>query len=128
MCSLFFIIVCSHHIGGRKRPVCFSACISADVIHTVGPIAQGRVGEEEKKALRACYRNSLEAAASSGARSVVRWMDGWRGGWADVRFDLRNWELNGREPLKSLKFRCENRDAGKQHERENKKKPEINRG
>ncbi|XP_075902786.1 ADP-ribose glycohydrolase MACROD1 isoform X1 [Nelusetta ayraudi] len=41
------------------------------VIHTVGPIAQGRVGEEEKKTLRACYRNSLEAAASSGARSVA---------------------------------------------------------
>lgn len=36
-------------------------------------------------------------------------MEGRVGGWVDVRFDLRNWELNGREPLKSLKFRSENR-------------------
>lgn len=82
------IILHSHHIGvclsvclsvWKKRPVYFSAGISADVIHTVGPIAQGGVGEEEKKALRACYRNSLQAAACSGARSVVRWLEGWMG-------------------------------------------------
>ncbi|KAM7417533.1 hypothetical protein PAMA_017259 [Pampus argenteus] len=42
-----------------------------DVIHTVGPIAQGGVGEEEKKALRSCYKNSLQAATANGVRSVA---------------------------------------------------------
>ncbi|TWW55689.1 O-acetyl-ADP-ribose deacetylase MACROD2 [Takifugu flavidus] len=42
-----------------------------DVIHTVGPIAQGRVGEVEKEALRSCYRNSLNAATQHAARSVA---------------------------------------------------------
>lgn len=46
--------------------------LSADVIHTVGPIAQGGVGEEEKKDLRSCYKNSLKAATQNAARSVVR--------------------------------------------------------
>ncbi|XP_070818692.1 ADP-ribose glycohydrolase MACROD1 isoform X3 [Chaetodon trifascialis] len=42
-----------------------------DVIHTVGPIAQGGVGEVERKALRSCYKYSLKAATSNGARSVA---------------------------------------------------------
>ncbi|XP_038555683.1 ADP-ribose glycohydrolase MACROD1 isoform X3 [Micropterus salmoides] len=42
-----------------------------DVIHTVGPIAQGGVGEEEKRALRSCYKNSLETATKNAARSVA---------------------------------------------------------
>ncbi|XP_044061099.1 ADP-ribose glycohydrolase MACROD1 isoform X7 [Siniperca chuatsi] len=42
-----------------------------DVIHTVGPIAQGGVGEEEKKALRSCYKNSLITATKNAARSVA---------------------------------------------------------
>lgn len=42
------------------------------MIHTVGPVAQGGVGDEEKKALRSCYKNSLNAAAKNNARSVVR--------------------------------------------------------
>ncbi|XP_062249567.1 ADP-ribose glycohydrolase MACROD1 isoform X3 [Platichthys flesus] len=42
-----------------------------DVIHTVGPIAQGGVGEEERNALRSCYENSLKAATKKGARSVA---------------------------------------------------------
>lgn len=46
--------------------------LPADVIHTVGPIAQGRVGDVEKEALRSCYRNSLNAATQHAARSVVR--------------------------------------------------------
>lgn len=41
------------------------------VIHTVGPIAQGGVGEAEKKALRSCYKNSLKAATENAARSVA---------------------------------------------------------
>lgn len=50
--------------------------LTADVIHTVGPIAQGGVGEQEKKALRSCYRNSLKTATENAARSVVR-TEGW---------------------------------------------------
>ncbi|KAJ0049938.1 hypothetical protein NL108_005251, partial [Boleophthalmus pectinirostris] len=41
------------------------------VIHTVGPIAQGQVGEAEKRALRSCYKNSLQTATDWGARSVA---------------------------------------------------------
>ncbi|XP_054647155.1 ADP-ribose glycohydrolase MACROD1 isoform X5 [Dunckerocampus dactyliophorus] len=42
-----------------------------DVIHTVGPIAQGGVGEAEKSALRSCYSNSLRKATENSARSVA---------------------------------------------------------
>ncbi|XP_078025510.1 ADP-ribose glycohydrolase MACROD1 isoform X3 [Epinephelus lanceolatus] len=42
-----------------------------DVIHTVGPIAQGGVGEGEKKALRSCYKNSLNTATKNAARTVA---------------------------------------------------------
>uniref|UniRef100_A0AAV2MKN7 Macro domain-containing protein n=1 Tax=Knipowitschia caucasica TaxID=637954 RepID=A0AAV2MKN7_KNICA len=41
------------------------------VVHTVGPIAQGRVTAAEQGALRSCYKNSLQTATSSGARSVA---------------------------------------------------------
>lgn len=86
-----------------------------------------RGGEENLEGLLQEQPGSSRQQWSSLCGEVDGWMEGWMGRWADVRFDLRNWELNGREPLKSLKFRCENRGAGKQHERENKKKPEINR-
>nr|XP_057919980.1 ADP-ribose glycohydrolase MACROD1 isoform X5 [Doryrhamphus excisus] len=46
------------------------AIVNADVIHTVGPIAQGGVGEAEKNALRACYSNSLRNATENNLRSV----------------------------------------------------------
>ncbi|XP_022058965.2 ADP-ribose glycohydrolase MACROD1 isoform X3 [Acanthochromis polyacanthus] len=42
-----------------------------DVIHTVGPIAQGGVGETERKALRSCYKNSMKTATENAARSVA---------------------------------------------------------
>ncbi|XP_014894142.1 ADP-ribose glycohydrolase MACROD1 isoform X4 [Poecilia latipinna] len=42
-----------------------------DVIHTVGPIAQGGVGERERRALRSCYWNSLQTATKNAARSVA---------------------------------------------------------
>nr|XP_049592776.1 ADP-ribose glycohydrolase MACROD2 isoform X4 [Syngnathus scovelli] len=42
-----------------------------DVIHTVGPIVQGGVGEAEKNALRSCYINSLRKATENDARSVA---------------------------------------------------------
>uniref|UniRef100_A0AAQ6IAI0 Macro domain-containing protein n=1 Tax=Anabas testudineus TaxID=64144 RepID=A0AAQ6IAI0_ANATE len=41
------------------------------VIHTVGPIVHGRVGEQEKTALRSCYKNSLKTATENAARSVA---------------------------------------------------------
>lgn len=56
-----------------------------DVIHTVGPIAQGRVGEVEKEALRSCYRNSLNAATQHAARSVVRTEGRMEGQRAEIR-------------------------------------------
>ncbi|XP_078810206.1 ADP-ribose glycohydrolase MACROD1 isoform X4 [Oryzias latipes] len=42
-----------------------------DVIHTVGPIIQGGVEEEERRALRSCYKNSLQTATEKAARSVA---------------------------------------------------------
>ncbi|XP_071362920.1 ADP-ribose glycohydrolase MACROD1 isoform X4 [Trachinotus anak] len=42
-----------------------------DVIHTVGPIAQGGVGEKQREALRSCYKNSLKTATENAARSVA---------------------------------------------------------
>ncbi|XP_040031352.1 ADP-ribose glycohydrolase MACROD1 isoform X6 [Gasterosteus aculeatus] len=42
-----------------------------DVIHTVGPVARGGVGQEEKNALRSCYEKSLTAATEGAARSVA---------------------------------------------------------
>lgn len=55
-----------------------SPSLSTDVIHTVGPIAQGGVGEVEKKALRSCYKNSLTTATETEARTVVRMGGGMR--------------------------------------------------
>lgn len=41
------------------------------VIHTVGPIASGSVGERERADLRSCYQNCLELAAENGLRTVA---------------------------------------------------------
>lgn len=43
------------------------------VIHTVGPIVMGSVGDQERGALRACYRSCLEVAAAphAAARSLA---------------------------------------------------------
>uniref|UniRef100_A0AAX7U0W7 Macro domain-containing protein n=1 Tax=Astatotilapia calliptera TaxID=8154 RepID=A0AAX7U0W7_ASTCA len=56
---------------GEAKITCGYRLPAKYVIHTVGPIAQGGVGEEEKNALRSCYRNSLETATENGARSVA---------------------------------------------------------
>lgn len=56
---------------GEAKITCGYGLPAKYVIHTVGPIAQGGVGEEEKNALRSCYRNSLETATKNGARSVA---------------------------------------------------------
>lgn len=67
-----------------------SAQISpADVIHTVGPVAKGRVGDVEKEALRSCYRNSLNAAAQHAARSVVRTGGRTEGRTAEIWIQLK---------------------------------------
>ncbi|XP_069550570.1 ADP-ribose glycohydrolase MACROD1 isoform X3 [Brachyistius frenatus] len=42
-----------------------------DVIHTVGPIAQGGVEERERNSLRQCYKNSMQTATDNAARSVA---------------------------------------------------------
>lgn len=56
---------------GEAKITCGYGLPAKYVIHTVGPIARGGVGEKEKKDLRSCYRNSLEAATKNKARSVA---------------------------------------------------------
>ncbi|XP_068571049.1 ADP-ribose glycohydrolase MACROD1 isoform X1 [Cebidichthys violaceus] len=56
---------------GEAKITCGYGLPAKYVIHTVGPIAQGGVGEEEKKALRLCYKNSLTTATKNAARSVA---------------------------------------------------------
>lgn len=56
---------------GQAKITCAYGLPAKYVVHTVGPIAQGRVGEAERTALRSCYKNSLQAATDSGARSVA---------------------------------------------------------
>ncbi|KAI4818990.1 hypothetical protein KUCAC02_004274 [Chaenocephalus aceratus] len=56
---------------GEAKITCGYGLPAKYVIHTVGPVAQGGVGDEEKKALRSCYKNSLNAAAKNNARSVA---------------------------------------------------------
>ncbi|XP_008325078.1 ADP-ribose glycohydrolase MACROD1 isoform X1 [Cynoglossus semilaevis] len=56
---------------GEAKITCGYGLPAKYVIHTVGPIAHGGVGEKESKALRACYYNSLRIAADNAARSVA---------------------------------------------------------
>lgn len=41
------------------------------VLHTVGPIIQWRVGDEDKELLASCYRSCLELAAENGVESIA---------------------------------------------------------
>lgn len=41
------------------------------VIHTVGPIVQGRLNSNHEKLLEACYRNCLELAEEKGIKSIA---------------------------------------------------------
>ena len=41
------------------------------VLHTVGPIVNGRVTKEDKALLASCYRSCLELAAENGLKSVA---------------------------------------------------------
>ncbi|XP_036934057.1 ADP-ribose glycohydrolase MACROD1 isoform X1 [Acanthopagrus latus] len=56
---------------GEAKITCGYGLPAKYVIHTVGPIAQGGVGDVERKALRSCYKNSLTAATKNAARSVA---------------------------------------------------------
>lgn len=41
------------------------------VLHTVGPVVQGRVTSREREELASCYRSCLELAAEHGLESVA---------------------------------------------------------
>lgn len=41
------------------------------VLHTVGPIINGRVTEQDKKLLACCYRSCLKLAAENGLKSIA---------------------------------------------------------
>ncbi|XP_077433583.1 ADP-ribose glycohydrolase MACROD1 isoform X1 [Vanacampus margaritifer] len=56
---------------GQAKVTCGYGLPAKHVIHTVGPIVQGGVGEAEKSALRSCYNNSLRKATENNARSVA---------------------------------------------------------
>ncbi|XP_043982922.1 ADP-ribose glycohydrolase MACROD1 isoform X1 [Gambusia affinis] len=56
---------------GEAKITCGYGLPAKYVIHTVGPIAQGGVGEQERRALRSCYWNSLQTATENAARSVA---------------------------------------------------------
>uniref|UniRef100_A0A8C2XDK1 Mono-ADP ribosylhydrolase 1 n=1 Tax=Cyclopterus lumpus TaxID=8103 RepID=A0A8C2XDK1_CYCLU len=56
---------------GEAKITCGYGLPAKYVIHTVGPIAQGGVGEEEKKALRLCYKNSLTTATEHAAHLTL---------------------------------------------------------
>lgn len=42
-----------------------------NVIHTVGPIVQGRLTEKQCKLLKSCYESCLELAVQSGVKSIA---------------------------------------------------------
>jgi len=42
-----------------------------DVIHTVGPIARGNLGQSQKDDLESCYTSSLKLMKDNNLRSVV---------------------------------------------------------
>lgn len=41
------------------------------VLHTVGPIIDGRVTKQDRKLLASCYRSCLELAAAHGLKSIA---------------------------------------------------------
>lgn len=41
------------------------------MIHTVGPVARGHVGDKEIKDLTSCYKNSLDLVKEYDLRTVV---------------------------------------------------------
>lgn len=51
------------------KPLCFY--LLSDVIHTVGPIARGNVGQSQRDDLESCYKYSLKLMKDNNLRSVV---------------------------------------------------------
>ncbi|TRY55859.1 hypothetical protein DNTS_027371 [Danionella cerebrum] len=60
----------AYHKSLRQLPY-LSPQNSKHVIHTVGPIARGNVGQSEKDDLKACYKNSLKLLKDNKLRSVI---------------------------------------------------------
>ncbi|XP_034037693.1 ADP-ribose glycohydrolase MACROD1 isoform X2 [Thalassophryne amazonica] len=56
---------------GQAKITCGYGLPAKYVIHTVGPIAVAGVGEQQKSALRSCYKKCLETATKNGVRSVA---------------------------------------------------------
>lgn len=62
-----------------QKVVFFALCnviyafLLLDVIHTVGPVAEGTPGPAQKEDLSNCYKNSMYLASESKLRSVVRY-------------------------------------------------------
>ncbi len=51
------------------KPLCFF--LLSDVIHTVGPIARGNLGQSQRDDLESCYKYSLKLMKDNNLRSVV---------------------------------------------------------
>lgn len=49
----------------------FLFLFTADVIHTVGPIARGHLTDTHKENLASCYKSSLKLAKENNIRSIV---------------------------------------------------------
>lgn len=49
----------------------FLFLFTADVIHTVGPIARGHLTDTHKENLASCYKSSLKLAKANNIRSIV---------------------------------------------------------
>lgn len=56
---------------GEAKITCGYGLPANYVIHTVGPIVKGTVGETERNKLRSCYMNSLKMATDKSARTVA---------------------------------------------------------
>ncbi|XP_050981161.1 ADP-ribose glycohydrolase MACROD2 isoform X3 [Labeo rohita] len=56
---------------GKAKITCGYDLPAKYVIHTVGPIARGNVGQTQKDDLEACYKNSLKLMKDNNLRSVA---------------------------------------------------------
>ncbi|KAK3553330.1 hypothetical protein QTP70_000851 [Hemibagrus guttatus] len=70
------IVICSESRGaGGGKPgeveVCTGEKRNENVIHTVGPIARGNVGQVQREDLASCYKSSLKLVEEYSLRSVV---------------------------------------------------------
>ncbi|KAK3572611.1 hypothetical protein QTP86_000858 [Hemibagrus guttatus] len=78
------IVICSESRGaGGGKPgeveVCTGEKRNENVIHTVGPIARGNVGQVQREDLASCYKSSLKLVEEYSLRSVVRTQHGPNG-------------------------------------------------